>query len=375
MKEVKILKAALREHLPMNAARFHCLISIIIAILKVRTVNLVEIADGLPGKSKKESKYKRIQRLFQSFSFDYTMIAQFVVKLLGIKDLSWVLSIDRTNWKFGKLNINILTVGIAYLGAAFPIVWILLPKRGNSNTRERIKIIDRFINIFGVDKIKCITGDREFIGTEWFAYLLEKHIPFRLRIKDNTLVTNSQGIPAHAKTLFRFLKPKEYHVLKGKRSVLGHQLFVIGLKQTNGEYVILATPKEPEQAMEDYEKRWEIETLFGCLKTRGFNFESTHMTNPDRIMKLVAILAITFSWCHITGEWLHTQKPIKIKKHGRRAISIFRYGLDMLRGILLNLTERLSNFKQMVNILVKSIDSSSLESEPMNQNKKFLSCT
>ncbi len=73
MKEVKRLKAALREHLPMNAARFHCLISIIIAVLKVRTVNLVEIADGLPGKSKKESKYKRIQRLFQSFSFDYTM--------------------------------------------------------------------------------------------------------------------------------------------------------------------------------------------------------------------------------------------------------------------------------------------------------------
>lgn len=27
----------------------------------------------------------------------------------------------------------------------------------------------------------------------------------------------------------------------------------------------------------------------------------------------------------ITGEWLHKQKPIKIKKHSRQSVSIFRY--------------------------------------------------
>jgi len=369
MKAVRILKTALQTHFPMNAARYHCFISIIISIVKVRTVNLSEIADGFPGKAKKDSKYKRIQRFLQSFSFDYTMVAEFIVQLLGIKDNPWTLSIDRTNWKFGKMNINILTLGIAYRGAAFPIIWMLLPKRGNSNTNERIDIIDRFIKIFGVDKIQCITGDREFIGTKWFAYLLKKLILFRLRIKENTLVTNSRGIPVHAKILFRHLKPGEYCVLDGKRSVLGHQLFVIGLKQTNGEYVILVTQKEADKAMEDYKKRWEIETLFGCLKTRGFNFEATHITNLERIKKLVAILAITFSWCHITGEWAQSQKPAKIKKHGRKAKSIFREGLDMLRGILLNMTDKLGDFKKMVSLLVKLIGSSRLDGMSIKQNQ------
>ena len=375
MKEIKILKNALKSQLPMNAARLHCLAGIIIALLKVRTVNLTQIAVAFPGKAKKDSKYKRIQRFFQSTSFDYTIVAKFIVKLLGIKDELWKLSIDRTNWKFGKLNINILTLGIAYLGAAFPIFWILLPKRGNSNTEERIKLIDRFIEIFGIDKIDYLTGDREFIGKKWFSYLIEKGITFRLRIKENILVTNSRGIPVHAKTLFRFLKPGQYCVLEGKRSVLGHELFIIGLKQSNGEYVILATDRDPEQAMSDYKTRWEIETLFGCLKTRGFNFESTHLIDTERIKKLVAVLAIAFCWCHITGEWARAQKPIKIKKHGRKAISIFRCGLDVLREIVLNISEKMNDFKKMVNLLVKWINSSANCSKLMKQNDNFLSCT
>ena len=375
MKEVNILKDALKIHLPMNAARFHCFVSIIISLLKVRTVNLVELADGFPGKAKKASKYKRIQRFFQSFSFDYAMIAHFVVQLLGIKNMAWVLTMDRTNWKFGKANINILTVGIAYKGAAFPILWMLLPKRGNSNTRERIKIIDRFIKIFGASKIHCLTGDREFIGHQWFSYLLNNINNFRMRIKENTLVTNSRGIPVNAKTLFRHLNPGEWEVLDGKRIVMGHELFVVGLKQPNGEYVILATPEEPEKAMEEYKQRWEIETLFGCLKTRGFRFESTHITEPDRISRLVAVLAIVFAWCHVIGEWAHEREPIRIKKHGRKVISIFRYGLDTLRGIVLNITGNISQFRRMVSIIISHIITPAASITPGNPNCEFLSCT
>ena len=375
MKEVKLLKNALKSQTPMNAARLFCLAGIIIALLKVRTVNFTQLAVAFPGKAKKRSKYRRIQRFFESVSFDYTLFAKLIVKFLGIKDKLWTLTIDRTNWKFGKLNINILTLGIAHLGAAFPILWSMLPKRGNSNTEERIELIDRFIKIFGVNKIKCITGDREFIGKKWFSYLIGKLITVRLRIKENTLVTNSRGIPVPAKTLFRFLKPGEYCVLEGKRTVLEQELFIIALKQPNGEYVILVANRDPEQAMEDYKKRWEIETLFGCLKTRGFNFESTHLIDTERIKKLVAILAIAFCWCHITGEWAQNQKPIRIKKHGRKAISIFRYGLDILREIVLNISEKFNDFKKMVKLFVKCIFSSALDSKPMKQNIKFLSCT
>jgi hypothetical protein len=86
-----------------------------------------------------------------------------------------------------------------------------------------------------------------------------------------------------------------------------------------------------------YAYRWEIETLFSCLKGRGFNFEDTHMIDLQRVKKLMALLAIAFCWAHKTGEWYHEQKPIKIKTHSRPAVSLFRYGLDYIVDILMNL--------------------------------------
>jgi hypothetical protein len=60
---------------------------------------------------------------------------------------------DRTNWKFGQININLLILGIAYKGIAFPVLWLFLPKQGNSNRAERIELIERFLDIFGGDKV------------------------------------------------------------------------------------------------------------------------------------------------------------------------------------------------------------------------------
>ncbi len=80
-------------------------------------------------------------------------------------------------------------------------------------------------------------------------------------------------------------------------------------------------------------KRQGVETVFQCLKGRGHNFEDTHMTFPDRIDKQIALLAVAFSRCHSTGEQSHCQQLIKIKKHGRKAVSLFRLGLDHIAGI------------------------------------------
>jgi hypothetical protein len=70
---------------------------------------------------------------------------------------------------------------------------MFLKKRGNSNTAERIALVQRFISIFGKEKIDCLLGDREFIGNAWFMYVKAEGIRFRLRIKKNTLVANAKG--------------------------------------------------------------------------------------------------------------------------------------------------------------------------------------
>jgi hypothetical protein len=100
----------------------------------------------------------------------------------------------------------------------------------------------------------------------------------------------------------------------------------------------------PKSAISDYAQRWGIETLFGMFKTRGFCLESTHLSNPERLSKLLAILSLALCWVFLTGEWLHQLKPLTIKKHGRRSKSIFHYGFDHLRNIVLNLDQKMNDF-------------------------------
>jgi len=126
---------------------------------------------------------------------------------------------------------------------------------------------------------------------------------------------------------------------------MGHQLYLSGLRLSDGELLIVVTNESPGNAIKVYGLRWEIETLFSCLKGRGFNFEDTHMIDPERIKKLMALLAIAFCWAHKVGEWKHEHKPIKIKTHGRPAVSLFRYGLDHLVDVIGNLFFKSDAFK------------------------------
>ena len=46
---------------------------------------------------------------------------------------------------------------------------------------------------------------------------------------------------------------------------------------------------------------------------------------------------IAFVWCYKTGIFIHEKiKKIEIKKHGRKAKSIFKCGLSFIQSVLLN---------------------------------------
>jgi hypothetical protein len=194
------------------------------------------------------------------------------------------------------------------------VLWLFPPKQGNSNTAERIELIERFLGIFGWDKGAYLVADREFVGKAWFASLRSRQVRLRIRIKQDTLLANARGLEVKAWTLFRDRKPGEARLLSGTRRVWGCDLYVVGMKLEDGDFLIVVSSDSPTTILEDYANRWEIETLFGCLKTRGFCFEDTHPTHSARINKLVALLALAFTWAHLTGEWLTQYQPIRFKK-------------------------------------------------------------
>jgi hypothetical protein len=350
MPKVQLVMQYLSVYFPINKARLNFLANFIQALYISRTVNLVKISEAFVGHANNESCYKRIQRFFKSYDLDDALVAVFCSSILRIKE-KFILSIDRTNWKFGKVDINILAIGIFYNNIAVPVLWKILPKQGNSNTKERIELIERFLSIFGEGKIDFITGDREFIGKEWSSYLISKSINFYIRIKGNerTHTKSRKNVPI--KNLFRSSKKFDPKHLDGKRKLWGVDVYIVGMKIIN-DYVIIATNSEPTIALFEYRKRWSIETMFGALKTRGFNFEDTHLNIIERVSKLLALMSIAFAWACVTGEWHNRAiSPIKRKKHGRLAKSIFRTGLDILRTIFLGTKTNAIKIQEVVNFL------------------------
>ena len=211
MNQINLLRQTLKPHLGWHGARLNFLALFLIALLRVKTVNLAELATGFRSHAKTESSYKRLQRFFRHFDLDYAVIAKITMALMDIPQ-PWILSTDRTEWSFGNTRFNILMLGVVHNGVAYPVVWTMLSKKaeatprifnalgnalqaGNSNSDERMDLLDRFEQIFPDAEVAYISGDREFVGREWLTYLLiEPTIPFRLRIC-NSDAARSWGFP------------------------------------------------------------------------------------------------------------------------------------------------------------------------------------
>lgn len=341
MKQISELQRTLYHFLNWHKSRIDFLVNILQALFLVRTVNLTQIAQAFYSSAKEESVYRRIQRFFKNFSFDMSFIV-----ILACKFFTWgepcVLLLDRTNWKWGKKHINILMLSMEHLGIGIPIFWIVLNKAGNSSTNDRTKVLKKVIKAIGKEKIRVLLADREFIGEKWFDFLIEQDIPFIIRVRSNSMangIRNNYPVPII----------KLIDQLGHKKCILNHIVYLwknrlfasIEYHKRAKEPMIVVSNKEFSSPLELYKCRWGIESLFGCLKSRGFRMEDTHMIEPKKIEKLLFILSIAVCWSYKIGELQARKTPILVKNHGRKHKSIFRVGLDLLRLVLFKRDEKL----------------------------------
>ncbi|MBM0745288.1 hypothetical protein JOY44_28040 (plasmid) [Phormidium sp. CLA17] len=237
MNQVTLLRDALRPRLAWHGARLSFLAAFLIALLQVKTVNFSELATGFSGKTQIDSHYKRLQHFFRSYELNYTEIAQTVVVLMDIPE-PWTLSLDRAEWRFGDCVFNILMLGVVHEGVAFPLVWCLLDKRGNSNSDERMRLFNQLLERFGEQEITCLTADRELVGKDWFEYLLHDPLtPFRIRIRENHKLSDGRG-SLKVKLAFGDLAVGQTKILRHKRRLWEHWVYIVALRLEDNSYEI-----------------------------------------------------------------------------------------------------------------------------------------
>ena len=128
--------------------------------------------------------------------------------------------------------------------------WLLLHTKGNSNTREPIALMKRFIQPFGKQHMIRVLADREFIGSDWLKWLQSQGVDFGIRIKKEAQLPNSQGKLVRAEKLFLFLKVGEQLFIDKPRRMIGIEVYLTALRLQDGELVIIPPLKACQRTLE-----------------------------------------------------------------------------------------------------------------------------
>jgi hypothetical protein len=365
------------DHIRLARSSCETLGWLIASILTAGTVTLTRLAAYIDSSAQIASGHRRLERFFSDVRLNEADVARLGVAALSLTAKPWHLAIDRSNWQFGKTDLNLLVLSVAHGEVCIPLFCRVLDKAGNSNTAERIDLMQVFKARFPAQlaeraddhkrsasgPVASLTGDREFIGNAWIEWLQHAALPHFLRLREDMHVFNDSHAPVPLRQHGACLRTGERRVLKGCWRIgtsepnASPPVRIVIRRLKTGELLIIASRSRPQHALNIYRQRWKIETLFAALKTRGFNLEATHMTDPAKLSTLIAILTMAAGVAYKTGLWALGGQPRRCKGHGRPARSLFALGLDALRKLCASRT-----FAQSLQIVLGLLIGNSMES-------------
>ncbi len=315
-------------------------------ILRSRTVNLnkckAEAGTVLGRKDLVLSNiYTRFIRFFKIKNIDSFCvgITYLIISLIGFEGMVYMV-MDRTNWKIGKIDINILTVGLLLPNKVFiPIIWKNLAKRGNSNQQERIDLMERFCLVWQkhTDIEITILADREFIGVDWFSFINQLNWSFVIRLRHQDYL--SQVALVLGKTTYKTERLLERKVERNgyfqSKVRLNEQEYFYTVFPNKGKrkgeskgdkYLILLSDFQNLKLISQaYESRWGIEVFFYHCKSNGFNLEDLNLSELPKAQLMMGLVSVNCILCIFNGLKCQTTKKVKIylKDYGQKKDLLF----------------------------------------------------
>ncbi len=297
---------------------------IIFALTQARSTSSSMLAQQIQSDAKQSSKVKKIERTYRYTTdcADFLIDNAFDV----FRKIKVIISLDRTNWFLGKTSINAFVAYINHQNVGGICGLKMLDnKGGNTSGDDKKEMVENILKQKPASEIECILGDREFFSADFVTFLMERNVPFAIRVKENLKFVQRylQRVPPKGKTLRNLKIAFENNV---------NIVVDLSIKKIKNEWLIIIS-KNVQHPIKIYKKRWDIEVFFKAIKTAGFNIESTKIKAPARLKLLFAMCSIAHLLCTMIGVHIDANyQQIARKKDGKNLIiSFFRYGADWLR--------------------------------------------
>lgn len=325
----KVKKILDQTGLVHNLSRQKFVVNYVQALIERGSVQSQEVAKSLSNSASDASNQRRIERFFAQVNFEPQAVVMVLVLFLPKGKLH--LSLDRTEWDFGTRQWNILMLTAYSHGVGIPIWWHLLDNNsGNSSTGDRVKLVEEVVTMLGANRIGSLCGDREFIGKDWYKWLLINKIRFYLRLPKSHRIQ----VGAH------LMKPesilgKRQKALLDNIEIAGFRLSIALERVLNqageADLLVILTNSFAFSGTRFYKQRWSIETFFESIKSRGFEMEKTHLKKGERFETLLVLVSVAFGLCQTVGLLAHRSgHRLSHKKHGYKSHSFFRHGKNLL---------------------------------------------
>ena len=272
-------------------------------MLDVRSANLMDLAASLPrAAGRLDMRYQWISRLLgnELIEVDAVMApyAREVLARLASDGRTVVLMIDQTR---ATERHQVVMVAARGGGRALPLAWRVKATGGAIGFAEQREALEAVARLLPEGVRPVLMGDRFYGTPDLIAWCRARDWGWRLRLKRDLLVFEAGGESTLAACFARGERLLSGVELTGKR-VATNVAMVHEPGHPEPWIIAMSEPPTVHRAF-DYGLRWGIEAMFSDFKTRGFGLEDSHLQRPERLDRLILVMALALFWAVSTGMW------------------------------------------------------------------------
>ena len=338
----RAIKQALMQFFPLPGSshrerHFNTLVALICGLAGGQSAHLATIADHAPsGDATQESLIMRFRRWLkheaQSLDGWFLPVAQALLDNLAHQPLC--LAIDGSVIGRGCIA---LMVSVIYHGRALPLCWVVVKgKQGHFPQAMHCALLEQLQPLVPQTAEVVVLGDGEFDGTGLQALLRAFGWQYVCRTAPTLLMTvygRERPIGALAPVRGELLAVRPAWVTAEQYGPVS--ILAIWEAAYEAPIYLVTNMLDLDAALAAYRKRAHIETFFSDQKSRGFRLHTSHVRDPQRLLRLLIAACLAYIWlvylgvCALRDGWLQ-----RLHRQDRCDLSLFRLGLRLLSRCL-----------------------------------------
>ena len=336
------IKKAVKQLYPNNpqgnlARHLETLAFMVSGIVAGKSCQLPKIASQVPGEIHPESRVKQLSRWVQNENITFSLyflpfVQPLLARLATMRPLALVMDGSAV-----ARDCVTLMVSVLYAHRAIPIGWLVLEgEKGHFSAETHLTLVREVKELVPPAATVIFLGDGEFDSPELQAELASFGWEYACRTAKNIQIEEDGTWSSLA----------DLEVERGQRLFRKGVLFT---KAAYGPVMVIAwwgaRYKEPiylvsnmtsvQRACDWYRKRMHIETFFSDQKSRGFQLDRSHLSDPERVARLMLAACLAYLWVIYLGTVARAEAWVPlIHRRSRCDLSLFQLGLRLLNYLL-----------------------------------------